>query len=214
MTLNLENTSALLNVSLKDDSSLHDFVFNFVATNPDILRALKYAEEAHSEINQLRKYSKSPYIVHPIRVAFGVFKAKGTTEEIIGALLHDVIEDTKRTREDLLKAFGQPITNIVMELTRESTKEDGDKATRHKIDLIKLKKASLSSKKIKFEDINDNTDRIHKQDPTFATQYIPMKLEEIEAIYDPELDHQYRSVSCKLRRRALFLGIKNPLSYT
>lgn len=80
-----------------------------------IEKAYEYAEEKHR--NQFRK-SGEPYIIHPIHVAYIVAELGLDTQTICAALLHDVVEDTEATYEDIKKEFGQEIAQIVEGVTK------------------------------------------------------------------------------------------------
>lgn len=75
-----------------------------------INRAYNYAEIAH--VGQLRK-SGVPYIKHPLNAAMTLAKMHLDSTTISAALLHDVIEDTSATEEDLTKKFGPEIAFLV-----------------------------------------------------------------------------------------------------
>jgi GTP diphosphokinase / guanosine-3',5'-bis(diphosphate) 3'-diphosphatase len=80
-------------------------------------RAYEVASEAHA--GQTRDEG-SPYIAHPVRVAVSlVDELKVFSSKLIcSALLHDVIEDSDTTREDVSKIFGEQIAEIVWLLTK------------------------------------------------------------------------------------------------
>lgn len=80
-------------------------------------KALKFASIKHQ--NQRRKQPGDiPYINHPIDVANILVEAGVKDHEILAAaLLHDTIEDTNTTEEELEKEFGSHIKNIVLECT-------------------------------------------------------------------------------------------------
>ena len=83
-----------------------------------IRKAFDFACKAHEGI---KRKSGEPYITHPIEVARIVGAEIGLgTKSIVAALLHDVIEDTDYTKEDLAKLFGNRISNIVEGLTKLS----------------------------------------------------------------------------------------------
>ena len=89
-------------------------------------RAVDYAREKHKE--QIRK-DGSPYIIHPLAVAEIVSEMGLDTDAILGALLHDCIEDTDTTFEDIAQHFGETVAELVdgvTKLTRAdfSTKEE------------------------------------------------------------------------------------------
>ncbi len=74
--------------------------------------AIIFATKAHSGMT--RKGTNVPYIVHPIEAA-AIVSAMTDDEEIMAAaVLHDVLEDTEATREELLARFGRRITDLVM----------------------------------------------------------------------------------------------------
>ena len=83
-----------------------------------IERAYKFAKEAHKGA---RRRSGEPYILHPIAVARIVVEELGLgSTSICAALLHDIVEDTDYTHEDIKRAFGQKIADIVEGVTKIS----------------------------------------------------------------------------------------------
>ncbi|MCR5741428.1 MAG: bifunctional (p)ppGpp synthetase/guanosine-3',5'-bis(diphosphate) 3'-pyrophosphohydrolase [Gammaproteobacteria bacterium] len=84
-------------------------------TLEDIERAYFYAKEAHSK--QTRA-SGEPYIIHPVSVANTLCTYSADPVTIEAALLHDVIEDTDRTYDDIKANFGEEVANLVMGLTK------------------------------------------------------------------------------------------------
>lgn len=83
-----------------------------------IERAYKFAKKAHAGV---RRRSGEPYILHPIAVAKIVISELGLgSTSICAALLHDVVEDTEYTREDIEANFGTKIADIVEGLTKIS----------------------------------------------------------------------------------------------
>ncbi|HKM31168.1 MAG: bifunctional (p)ppGpp synthetase/guanosine-3',5'-bis(diphosphate) 3'-pyrophosphohydrolase [Bacteroidales bacterium] len=86
-----------------------------------IRQAYEYAYEAHAK--QLRKNGE-PYILHPIAVARIVNEEIGLgTNSIIASLLHDVVEDTPHTIEEIRELFGEDIAFLVAGLTKEKKEE-------------------------------------------------------------------------------------------
>ena len=83
-----------------------------------IERAYHFAKEAHKGA---RRHSGEPYILHPIAVAKIVISELGLgSTSICAALLHDVVEDTDYTHEDIEAAFGDKVASIVEGLTKIS----------------------------------------------------------------------------------------------
>ena len=80
-----------------------------------IQRAYAYADEKHK--NQLRK-SGEPYIIHPLAVAEIVAEIGLDTDAIAAALLHDCLEDTDASVEEILRLFGETVANLVEGVTK------------------------------------------------------------------------------------------------
>ncbi|MCI8721894.1 MAG: bifunctional (p)ppGpp synthetase/guanosine-3',5'-bis(diphosphate) 3'-pyrophosphohydrolase [Oscillospiraceae bacterium] len=89
--------------------------YNISADLTQIMAAYEYAREHHGE--QMRR-DGSPYITHPIHVAQIVAEMRLDSESIIAALLHDCIEDTDCTYEDIAKRFGVTVADIVDGVTK------------------------------------------------------------------------------------------------
>ena len=83
-----------------------------------ITKAFNFARQAHKGV---RRHSGEPYIMHPLAVARIVCKEIGLgSTSICAALLHDVVEDTDYTVEDIRNLFGDKIAEIVNGLTKIS----------------------------------------------------------------------------------------------
>ena len=80
-----------------------------------ITRAYEYAKMHHE--GQVRK-SGEPYIIHPVEVAYIVSTLELDDSAICAALLHDVVEDTEVTREDIVEEFGEEIAVLVDGVTK------------------------------------------------------------------------------------------------
>lgn len=92
-----------------------------------IERAYRFAKAAHAGV---RRRSGEPYILHPIAVAKIVISELGLgSTSICAALLHDVVEDTEFTREDIAANFGEKIASIVEGLTKISGGIFGSRAS-------------------------------------------------------------------------------------
>ena len=92
-----------------------------------ITKAFNFANQAHAGV---KRRSGEPYIMHPIAVAEIVCKEIGLgSTSICAALLHDVVEDTESTVEDIRNMFGDKIAQIVDGLTKISGGIFGDQAS-------------------------------------------------------------------------------------
>lgn len=80
-----------------------------------IEKAYYYAEKAH--INQ-RRESGEPYVMHPVEVAVILVEMGLDTDTICAGLLHDVVEDTEHTYEDIKNEFNEEIANLVEGVTK------------------------------------------------------------------------------------------------
>ena len=80
-----------------------------------ILKAFEFAYQKH--INQVRR-SGDPYITHPVAVAKTLIELNCDKEAICGCLLHDVIEDTRASIDDLKAEFGETVAQIVDGVTK------------------------------------------------------------------------------------------------
>jgi len=140
-----------------------------------IEKAKQFAIEAHT--GQVRKYTGLPYVTHTEEVAQIVDNYNGSKEMIAAALLHDTVEDTSVTIQDIVKEFGTPTATLVQWLTDTSRPEDGNRATRKAIDRDRLAQAPAAAQLIKAADMISNGRDIMKHDPNFAKTYIAeMKL--------------------------------------
>lgn len=80
-----------------------------------VLKAYHYADDLHRE--QYRK-SGEPYIIHPLQVAYILSTIELDENTICAALLHDVVEDTPKTHQDIIEEFGQEIADMVEGVTK------------------------------------------------------------------------------------------------
>ena len=135
-----------------------------------------FAGAAHRAVGQLRKYTNEPYIVHPAEVASIVARVPGATEEMIAAAwLHDVVEDTKITLDEVHLYFGADVAELVFWLTDVSKPEDGNRAARKAVDRAHIAVAPAAAQTVKCADLISNTKSIVKHDPEFAKVYLEEK---------------------------------------
>lgn len=114
-------------------------------------KAMKIAYDAH--IGQMDK-SGIPYIYHPIHLA----EQMDTEEECIVALLHDVVEDTDITFEQLQKEFSKEVIEALKLLTHDSSMEY--------MEYIRKLKDNPIAKKVKKADLRHNSDKTRLKDIT------------------------------------------------
>jgi (p)ppGpp synthase/HD superfamily hydrolase len=102
-------------------------------------KAIIFAASAHE--GQTRKSTDIPYITHPFAVGLILQKAKCTDEVIAAGILHDTIEDTSTTYDELTENFGAHITNLVSAVSEPDKSLPWEARKQHTID--RLKDASL-----------------------------------------------------------------------
>ena len=110
-------------MSEEKDFTIDDVINNQLKIRPNanvelIRKAYDYAKNNHG--NQLRM-SGQPYMIHPVNVAYILSTLEMDDETVCAALLHDVIEDTDKTYEDILKEFGSSIADMVAGVTKLGT---------------------------------------------------------------------------------------------
>ena len=115
-----------------------------------LVRALAFAAGKHRD--QRRKDPEaSPYINHPIALADVLVNEAGVTdvEVIAAALLHDTMEDTETTAEELDQAFGSRIRSIVEEVTDDQTMKKQD---RKRMQIVHAPHLSNQARLVKLSD--------------------------------------------------------------
>ncbi len=122
-----------------------------------IFAALEYASWQH-RFQRRKGFSRIPYINHPIRVAKILIDLidNPLEELILAAILHDVVEDTDSTLEDITRLFGAKVSSIVEEVTDDMTLSP---QMRKDLQIVKAKNLTDEAKLIKIADkisnIND-----------------------------------------------------------
>jgi len=151
-------------------------------TNLEILdKIIEFADHAHGD--QMRKYTPDRYIVHPIRVMRTCSQYTDSLPVLAAAVLHDVLEDTPYTQNDLsvflsnyMSEEEQSLTQqLVTELTDVYIKKDFpdlNRFQRKKKELNRLKEIRPEAQTIKYADIIDNATEISQSDPDFAGRYL------------------------------------------
>lgn len=147
--------------------------------------AYEFAARAHE--GQKRKYTGEPYIVHPVEVMTILMEnvSSASTEMLMAALLHDVVEDCGVTPEEIREQFGPIVEDLVFWLTDPPTVPGGpNRAARKAMTRERYAIAPAEAQTIKCADIISNTSTITQHDPDFAVVY----LSEVRALLDV-LDH-------------------------
>jgi (p)ppGpp synthase/HD superfamily hydrolase len=133
-----------------------------------ILKAVHFAANKHR--NQRRKdVEASPYINHPIEVAELLSRVGGVSDIVVlqGAILHDTIEDTKTTGEELEEAFGSDVRRVVEEVTDDKRLP---KAERKQLQIEHAPHLSERARQIKLADKISNVRGVTQTPPADWSQ--------------------------------------------
>jgi len=128
-----------------------------------LVAAIAFAADKHR--NQRRKDDEaSPYINHPIALAAVLANEAGIEDErvIVAAVLHDTIEDTETTEQELLRLFGKDVADIVMEVTDDKSLP---KEERKRLQVEHAASISRRAKLVKLADKNCNLRDITRHPP-------------------------------------------------
>lgn len=164
-----------------------------------------FSMSAHNSIGQKRKYTGEPYYLHTYRVANMVSEYGGSEDMIVAAYLHDVVEDTEIPISDISGVFGGGVAELVLGLTNKSSKEDGGRIERKRIDREYLKEQSNEVKTIKLADILDNLSTfevMYEHDKQFANKYLIEKELMLEVLKGGnedlwnKLDNRIKELKC------------------
>lgn len=188
---------------------------SFPSSDSLIIGTTRFANIAHK--GQVRKVTEAPYITHPLRVAAQVMLRSDCTVEMVAAAnLHDVVEDTIYTYEDILRLFGKKVADLVLELTNQFTSEkrpDLNRAARKDLEKQRLKTISREAKIIKMLDRIDNLKEIDYTD-SFAKLYAKESRSLLAAVgdADPELASELVSEITIVERMTGMISssVKNP----
>ena len=173
-----------------------------------IAKAAKFAQAAHESIDQRRKYSGKPYIVHPAAVANTVARVTSDESTIAAAWLHDVVEDTPVTIGQITEEFGSLIAQLVDDLTDISCPSDGNRKTRAAIDRQHTAEADPRAKTVKLADVIDNVSDIVACDPNYAPKYVREKERLLQVLQEGNSSLYQEAVAAINRAKTEIQGIK------
>lgn len=197
---------------------LRDYLNSMHGQRVDLIeQAYHLAKQAHHGV---RRLSGEPYMMHPLSVARIVVKEIGLgSTSICAALLHDVVEDTDYTTEDIERMFGHKIASIVEGLTKLSGGVFADKAIKQAENVRKLvltMSEDIRVMLVKLADRLHNMRTLAAQRPekqrkiAAETQYIyapmahrlglfPIKTELEDLSFKYEHPEEYARIEAKLR---------------
>lgn len=142
-------------------------------TKQQLIAAKNLAHYHHTAIDQRRKYTFEPYIVHPAAVAKILSSVTSDLDIIAAGWLHDTLEDTDCTELEIVTATSKHVLDMVKELT--DPVQEGNRKERHLKNCIRLGSASADVKTVKLADSFHNVKDIMKNDPKFGVVYVEEK---------------------------------------
>ena len=147
-----------------------------------IEKARAFAADKHA--SQKRKYTDQPYFNHLEAVA-STLQSAGVMEPTVlaAAYLHDTVEDTDATMQDIIREFGADVGELVYWLTDA---EEGNRESRTLMSSWRLARAPMQAKLIKFADIIDNATSIREHDRGFFRLWAAEKVEILKRMLEVE----------------------------
>ena len=170
--------------------------------------AFQYADNAHS--GQLRK-DGSPYITHPLAVAEIVSELELDTDSIIAALLHDCIEDTGVTHEEIAKHFGPAVADLVEGVTKLTRVQYTSKEEEQMENLRKMLMAMAKDIRVILIKICDRLHNMRTMEYQTPRKQREKALETME-IYAP-IAHRLGMQKIKWELEDLSLQYLDPVGY-
>lgn len=188
-----------------------DYVPEFIANNDAFMQAMRFAASWHEVAGQTRESTGEPYIVHPIEVAdivyslgnqFG-YQKDWIEVAVIAALLHDTVEDTEVTYNQIENLFGAKVRNTVFWLTDVTQKSQGNRRVRKELEIERLTYAPARAKFIKCADIIANCRTIIEDKPDSALLWLTEKIAVLNAFDQYNIKHKGTDNPGKLDKRML-----------
>ena len=176
-----------------------------------IRRAYRFAAQAHQD--QLRR-SGEPYIMHPVAVACIINQMGLDAESVMAGLLHDTVEDTPVTREDIAREFGAPVAMLVDGVTKLTKMEHTSYSTKEEQQMEDLRKMFIAMAKDIRVIMIKLADRLHNM-RTIQYQKVQKQRDisvETMEIYAP-LAHRLGMQGVKWELEDRSLKILDPVGY-
>ncbi len=173
-----------------------------------LFAAFTYADAEHH--GQLRK-SGEPYIIHPLAVADIVADLGLDVDSVIAALLHDCIEDTDATHEEIAKKFGEPVAELVEGVTKLTRVQYVSKEEEQMENLRKMLMAMAQDIRVILIKICDRLHNMRTMEYQSPKKQREKSLETME-IYAP-LAHRLGMQKLKWELEDLSLRYLDPVGY-
>lgn len=167
--------------------------------NVKITKAIEFATKKHK--GQTRESNDNePYINHVMRVYNTIIQyGYGVDENVaIAAILHDTVEDTNTSYEEICNEFGSIVMNYVLLLTNTVSSRQVGRHAYHEVNFHRIVNAPRQVQAIKIADMMDNlSDVATTFDKKFAEKYLDEKVSIVEAI------------SSKWYNQPMYIDLKN-----
>ena len=136
--------------------------YNFLLSKLEYLSTITKIEKAYETASNLHKFqfreSGDPYIIHPLAVASILASMHADQDTICAGLLHDTLEDTRFTKQDIVNEFGITVANLVDGVTKEKLEKFNLKEEQKNYNRNKLIKSTLKDVRVMIIKI---ADRMH-----------------------------------------------------
>lgn len=183
----------------------------FMLTNSVFLAAAEFAHNHHHAVGQTREASGQPYIVHPLEVAslvyaMGVefkYPPEWLSVAVVAALLHDTIEDTQCTYNQIEAQFGAVVRDTVFWLTDVVEKKHGNRRVRKELERVRLTAAPGRVKFVKCCDIIANARTVLGDKPESAMLFLTEKTALLDTFVSFNRIHKGESNIGKLDKNML-----------
>ncbi len=171
-------------------------------------KAYQYAYEAHKD---QRRVSGLPYILHPVSVAYILVGLGMDTDSIIAALLHDVVEDTEITLDEISKEFGSDIALLIDGLTKLSKIKYSNREEQQAENLRKMLIAMSNDIRVIIIKLADRLHNMRTIDCMREQKRRDIALETME-VYAP-IAHRLGITAVKEEMEDLSLRYLDPVGY-
>jgi GTP diphosphokinase / guanosine-3',5'-bis(diphosphate) 3'-diphosphatase len=134
-----------------------------------VLRAVQFALDAHGD--QRRKSAEgegAPYVVHPVACAQWLAATGADHQTVVAAVLHDVLEDTPVTFEELKKLFGSEVAEVVREVTVPADVRGAEEKKDWQV--YQAPRLSYRAKLVKLADQRDNVRSVRLSPPPWSLE--------------------------------------------
>lgn len=109
---------------MKDLQRIKEALADFKAEARDVGKVWQFAKDKHDATGAIRSHSGHPYFEHPESVAKLAVAYGGSEDEVTAAFLHDTLEDTLTSYDELKMVFGEDVADIVSEITNDRSEID------------------------------------------------------------------------------------------